>query len=70
MLGRSVAKVSQVLRCTVFTELAEKLAAQLITLINFLYGFNRVDTVFVQSLTLEETKDISNPFLRFVDQAF
>lgn len=67
MLGRSIVRVSQVLRCTVFTEVAEGSAVKLITLMNMLFGFNTLDTVFIWPLALEETKDICNPinYLRF-----
>lgn len=43
MLGRSIVRVSQVLRCSVFTEVAEESSVKLITLMNMLFGFNRVD---------------------------
>ena len=57
--GRSIARVSQVLRCIVFTEVAEESVSKLITLLSF--GFNIVNMVYIWPLELEETKDICNP---------
>lgn len=53
-------QVSQVLHCTVFREVAEELATNVIILINTLFGFNTVASAFIWPLALGEPKDICN----------